>query len=284
MLKTKTNTLVILAAGASSRMKHSLKNDKEILSTFSSKALLPLGDKSEPAITYLIRNAKKAGLERILLVVPEKSEPFRSYFGKKDDENDFEGTRLGYVIQDIPCGRKKPLGTADALKQTLDQYPKLLTESFLVCNGDNLYSIEALRQLSQSHYPNALVGYDRDGLDFPLDRIKSFALLKLDETNKLISIIEKPTREQTLHFQQSNNQLVVSMNIWKFHGGSLYPFLKNCPTHPTRNEKELPTAVLNMITSGNKVVQMIPLKEHVPDLTSVEDIEKVEAYLRKKNQ
>lgn len=284
MLNTKANTLVILAAGASSRMKRSLLNDEKALSTFSSKALLPLGDKAEPAITFLMRNAKRAGLNRVLLVVPEKSEAFRSFFGKKDDENNFEGIRLGYAIQEIPEGREKPFGTADALQQTLEQYPELMKESFLICNGDNLYSTEALRKLSQTHYPNALIGYDRDGLDFPLARIKSFALLKLDDTSKLISIVEKPSSEQTRQFQESNEQLLVSMNIWKFYGDSLYPFLKNCPIHPTRHEKELPTAVLNMIELGKKAVQMIPLKEHVPDLTSAEDIEKVEAFLRKKNQ
>ena len=71
------------------------------------------------------------------------------------------------------------------------------------------------------------------------------------------------------------------MNIFKLDGNMIYPYLKNCPTHSTRKEKELPTAILNMAKENAKAVQGIPISEHVPDLTSKEDIVILKEYLKK---
>ena len=53
----------------------------------------------------------------------------------------------------------------------------------------------------------------------------------------------------------------------------------NYPVHPERNDKELPTALLNMIHEYPKCVVVIPVAEHVIDLTSKDDIGVVNAYL-----
>ena len=73
----------------------------------------------------------------------------------------------------------------------------------------------------------------------------------------------------------------VSMNIFKFDGKIMYPYLKNCPINLFRNEKELPTVVLNCIHDYSKAFLGIPLSEHVPDLTSKEDINIIKEYLKK---
>ena len=71
------------------------------------------------------------------------------------------------------------------------------------------------------------------------------------------------------------------MNIFKFDGKEFYTFLKNCPVHPIRNEKEMQTSLLNYITKTINKVVGIPLSEHVPDLSSKDDIAIVKAYLKK---
>ncbi|MDA9225864.1 hypothetical protein N9P05_01950 [Flavobacteriaceae bacterium] len=62
------------------------------------------------------------------------------------------------------------------------------------------------------------------------------------------------------------------MNIFSFEGSLLYPYLKNCPIHPERDEKELPEAVRKMSLDEAHPIRCFPVKEHLPDLTSADDI------------
>jgi hypothetical protein len=69
------------------------------------------------------------------------------------------------------------------------------------------------------------------------------------------------------------------MNIFKLNGHEIYPYLLHCPVHPKRDEKELPLAILNLCKVHPKVLKAIPVNEHVPDLTSKEDIEILKKYI-----
>ena len=64
------------------------------------------------------------------------------------------------------------------------------------------------------------------------------------------------------------------MNIFKF-SGEIFKFLENCPLNPIRKEKELPTAIMNMINESSSYMKGIPIAEHVPDLTSKSDISEI---------
>ncbi|HAT66519.1 MAG TPA: nucleotidyltransferase, partial [Flavobacteriaceae bacterium] len=158
--------------------------------------------------------------------------------------------------------------------------PELKNEAFTVCNSDNLYSVKALQWFRDEPTPNAFISYDREGLQFPQEKILSFALVILNKDGYLVDIIEKPTVEASENYQDAQGVLRVSMNLWKLHGKDSYTYLRDCPLHPTRNEKELPNAILTMVKAG-VLVKGIPLKEHVPDLTSKEDIRLVENYLKR---
>ena len=59
------NTLILLAAGASSRMKQSLENTED----FKGKALLPLGEGQKPVLYYLLHNILTAGFKEVILVI-----------------------------------------------------------------------------------------------------------------------------------------------------------------------------------------------------------------------
>ncbi len=271
--------LIILAAGASSRMKQSvgdsMLSEAEVQDANSqSKALIGLGKDNRPLLEYLLLNAKKAGYTNIILVISEQANAFKNLYG-----NSFEGLRISYAIQFIPEGRQKPLGTADALLQALEQYPYLQNESFTVCNSDNLYSVQAMKALRSTEASNAFISYDREGLDFSLERISKFALAVSDTENYLTTIIEKPSVTEASKYKDNEGKFRVSMNLWKLSGPHIFSHLKECPVHPERNEKELPTAVLNMCNSFPRAVKAIPFKEHVPDLTSKEDISVLKKYL-----
>ena len=272
------SNLIILAGGASSRMKASLKAS-DASNTLQSKALIGMDKDGRPFLDYLLLNAKKAGYKNIYLVVRERSNDFKKFYGSKPKDNDFKGLNLSYAIQYIPKDRIKPFGTADALFQALEQYPNLRHETFTVCNCDNLYSVEAFEALRNCSDTSAFIAYDRDGLHFSMERISKFALVLLDSEDYVKNIVEKPTPDKIDFYKDGKGKLRVSMNIFKLSGEIIYPFLKDCPVHPERNEKELPSAILNMCNSIPKAMKGIPFSEHVPDLTSKEDIAVMKSYI-----
>ncbi|WP_108870284.1 sugar phosphate nucleotidyltransferase [Aquimarina aquimarini] len=276
--------LVILAGGASSRMKKQTSltelTDKEIAQANKrSKGLIGVGPNGRPLMDYLLYNIKLAGYKNIYIVISEQGELFKEFYGNKNKNNDFHGLNISYAIQYIPKGRVKPLGTADALFQAVEQYPELNTDCYTVCNSDNLYSYEALNSLRTTVSTNALISYDRDAMEFPTERISRFALAKLDVADHLLDIIEKPSTNESDKYKDKDGKLRVSMNAFKLHGTTVYPYLKNCPIHPQRDEKELPTVLLNMLQDHPKNMIGIPLSEHVPDLTAKDDIVIVKKYL-----
>jgi glucose-1-phosphate adenylyltransferase len=280
------DNLIILAGGASSRMKkevvlNNLTEEEIAQANERSKGLIGVGPNGRPLLDYLLLNAKKAGYKKIIIIIGEQGELFKEFYGNKDTNNDFHGLNISFAVQYIPEGRVKPFGTADALFQAVEQYPEMNSQSYSVCNSDNLYSTAALLALRETNSPNAFIGYDRDALDFPSERISRFAIAKLDKNNHLLDILEKPTAADLENYKDSEGKLRVSMNAFKFDGSMLYPYLKNCPAHPERDEKELPTVLLNAIKDNEGTALGIPFSEHVPDLTAKEDIAEVKEYLKK---
>ncbi|WP_106794010.1 sugar phosphate nucleotidyltransferase [Aquimarina sp. Aq78] len=278
--------LIILAGGASSRMKkqssHQGLSDEEIeQANKRSKGLIGVGPNGRPLMDYLLYNAKHAGYKKIYIIISEQGELFKEFYGNSDKDNDFHGLSISFAIQYIPEGRIKPFGTADALFQAVEQYPELNKSYYTVCNSDNLYSSDALHELRVTSNKNAFISYNRDAMEFPSERISRFALAKLDEVNHLLDIIEKPSQEEVNSYKDKEGKLRVSMNAFKFDGSAIYPYLKNCPVHPERNEKELPTVLLNMLKEHPNEAIGIPFSEHVPDLTAKEDIVAVKEYLNK---
>jgi NDP-sugar pyrophosphorylase family protein len=276
-----TKILIILAAGASSRMKRpsesSLSESELKDANTGSKALIRLNDR--PLLDYILYNAKIAGFEKIILVTGAENSMFRKYYGEDDRDNEFHGMRISYAIQHIPSNRTKPFGTADALQQTLDQHPQLLKTSFVVCNGDNLYSHIALQKVSENNSENAFIDYDRDALKFSSERIAQFAITNSDPEGFLQDIVEKPKRSALGSLTDVNKKVRVSMNLWKLNGAMIYPYLENCVINPERDEKELPSAIRSMVKEHPRCMKAIPLSEHVPDLTGKDDIAILNDYL-----
>jgi NDP-sugar pyrophosphorylase family protein len=266
-----TKTIVILAAGMSSRMKKSIDSDiddsKADEANKKSKSLITFGDK--PFIYFLLKNIVEAGFENVIMVVGKDFDDFKKQL---DNLNFNNKLKIDYAIQKIPKDRVKPFGTADAVFQTMDQIEILKNSSFCVCNSDNLYSTNSLRTIRENAYENAVLAYDRDSLNFPKERVSSFSILMTDDNFNLLNFIEKPTQEQVDQNLDSNGKIRVSMNIFKFNGLQAFDFIKNCPINPIRNEKELPSAIVNMINENDLYMKGIPIAEHVPDLTSKADI------------
>lgn len=271
-----TDTIIILAAGLSSRMQRSnasseLTKGQISAANSSSKSILKVGKSNRPLLHYLLRNAANAGFTRVLLVVGNSAAEIRE-FAQQYVATSNQQLTIDFAVQQIPQGCDKPQGTADALLQALIQYPDIKTSVFAVCNADNLYSVQALKSLRTHSSDNVFIAYDRDALNYSDERIASFAICHLSAHGQLIDIIEKPTSTQLAEYQDDKGSVRVSMNLWKFSGKDIFKPLKECPLHPVRAEKELPTAVLNMIRKFQQPVLAIPISEHLPDLTSKDDL------------
>jgi len=281
-----TDKIVILAGGISSRMK---KNDSVKVDDVSlikdadekQKAMIGLGDNHRPFLDYLLYNIKKTGINEVLIVIGEKDESIKNYYGASEKNVTFDGLNIVYAVQYIPAERVKPAGTADALYQGLASVPGWKGEQFLVCNSDNLYSVEAMKLLLASPYSNALIDYDREGFQFESDRVNRFAITEKDGRGFLKDIIEKPSDSLVAEVMAKDGYVGVSMNLFKFSYDMIFPYLGKTPFHPVRNEKELPASVKLMIDNNPDAVFSYKMKEHVPDLTSKKDIIPVQEYLRK---
>lgn len=270
--------LIIMAGGASSRMKRSIETSeltpetKKIASS-AHKSLIPLGSKQKPLLFHLIQNAVNAGFKEVYLITSPTNEAFKEYVGSAAKNNLFAGALVHYALQYLPQGRNKPLGTADAVQQAMEQYPELKNEFITICNADNLYSIHAFRLLlAPRDTPHALISYNRSSLNFSIVRISSFAIIDISEEGYLQNIIEKPNPETLKNYEDTSDHVGVSMNIFSFEGALLLPYLKKCPLHIERKEKELPEAVRMMIADPNNKIRCFKVSEHILDLTSAEDL------------
>jgi glucose-1-phosphate adenylyltransferase len=243
--------------------------------------MINLGEGGRPFLDYGLYNLHQAGVRDIVIVAGERDTSLRSYYGANDRDNEFHGLRISYAIQRIPEEREKPMGTADALLQALVSRPDWSDGDFIVCNSDNLYSIRAFLLLLECDAPNALLDYDRSGLEFDAARIAQFGITRKDNHGFLLEIVEKPSIDELERLRGSDGNLRVSMNIFRLNYSMIFEALKNCPMNPVRQEKELVAAVTTMVRLHPKSLKAIPLKEHVPDLTFKEDIATTSEFLRK---
>ena len=281
----KNDSLVIMAGGASSRMKRSLAAsdlDTEVLNAAQNwhKSLIPLDAKKRPLLYFLLRNAVDAGIEKVYLITSTENQPFYHFLERFAHDPILKRLNCKIAIQHLPENRVKPLGTADAVLQCMQQYPELQEAHFTVCNGDNLYSKNVLQLLrKRRESPHATIAYRGSGLGFDDERLSKFAVMAIDEKGHLQQIVEKPPMEELHQFRDASGELFISMNIFNFSGKVICPILKKVPVNPLRNEKELPEAVRMAVGRNPASVSCYSVSETLPDLTTAEDIKKMNLYL-----
>ena len=278
--------LLILAGGMASRMKKALAEDNSDLdpklvaqANAVTKGMIQVGKNGKTLIDYQLYNAHLAGIEEVMLLLHPTDNVSQEYCESLLAKDATWGMEIVFARQQIPADRDKPAGTADAVYQALSQHTDWQTGRVIVCNSDNLYSVNALKTLLASEVPQALISYHRDSLLYPEERISAFALIRTDAEGYLLEIIEKPTKEQADELMAKQGRLGVSMNVFVFEASTFLPYLAKTPFHAVRNEKELPTSVVMFGEGEGKGFFAIPLAENVPDLTSKEDILVMQKYL-----
>ena len=167
--------LIIMAAGMSSRMKNSndnsnLSKDQISQSNNRAKGFIVINEKNETLIYHIINNSLTVGIKSFYVILSEDSIKFQNYL--KEIEKKLS-VKIRFAIQDY-YGNSKPMGTADAILQTMNQFPILKSSRFIVCNSDNLYSKKAIKTLKLESTHNSMIAYNSACLDFNEEKISSF--------------------------------------------------------------------------------------------------------------
>lgn len=251
---------VVLARGLGSRMRSAsdvrLTAEQAAAAANGHKALMPIG--AHRLIDHSLSALADAGIRRAVLVVA----PDHGDFVAHRDALGSERLRIEFAVQD------EPRGTAHALACARDVVGD---ESFLMVNGDNVYPVEAMRELLAQDC-DAVLGFDREALiagsNIPAERINAFALLS-ERDGILADIIEKPAPEVVA---AHGGHALVSMNCFAFTP-RIFDACERVELSP-RGEYEIVDAV--RMLDG---VRVIPVEGGVVDLSRRDDIAAVEAML-----
>jgi len=259
-----TRKIVVLARGLGTRMRRDtgvrLSDEQQRAADGGAKAMMPIG---RPFLDHCLMAYADAGFTEACLVIGPEHRAVRDYYTALAPGR----IRVDFAIQD------QPRGTADAV---LAAERFVGDERFVVVNGDNFYSVEALAALRAAS-GNASVGYELGALvalgNVPRERVTAFALLATDAAGHVVDIVEKPTPDQAAaHGEQS----LVSMNCFAFTP-AIFAAARTVRPSP-RGELEITDAVRALIASGTPV-GVVPVRDGVLDLSSRGDVESVTAAL-----
>ena len=228
----KANRLLILAGGMSSRMKKEMTNglamSQDLLQQANTlpKGMIRLGKQGRPFLDYLLFSAAQGGVQEVLLLLNPADNTSQAYFESQQALNQTWGLSICFARQYIPEGRSKPLGTADAVAQALSQQEDWQNERFIVCNSDNIYSVEVFRQLLACP-SQAMIDFDSRG--FNDDQVRNCAIVKKNEAGFLIDLLEKPNDEEWEIIKKTMPRIGISWNIFllsTWHSLPLIPFFQ----------------------------------------------------------
>ncbi len=265
---------VILARGMGKRMRSSashvsLDPQVEKFARLGWKPFIPISGK--PFVYHQLRVLARLGVREVCLVIGPEHLELEDYFRKISEELEIE---VSFAIQE------KPLGTADAVYAARSFTGD---ESFLALNGDNFYPEEAIKPLIEAEDRGACYvgGFKLEALissgGFGPERIKSFAVVEVDDDLNLIRIIEKPESPEAY---RTSYGVLVNMNLWRFNP-MIFEACRRVGPHPVRGELELTAAVQLMVNERLCRVKVIPLDLWALDLTYSMDIPAVERVLRR---
>lgn len=253
-----TSRALILARGLGTRMRAhdpgaTLTPEQQRAADAGLKAMIPVNGR--PFLDFLLSTIADAGIRDVALVVAPDHDEVRRYYRETAPPLRIA---LSFVVQD------QPLGTADAIRSAESW---TAGDPFLAMNGDNLYPMEALATLATLEEPG-LPAFDRDDLvrtgNIPEERIRSFALIDIDDDGYLRGIVEKPPAIP--------GSASVSMNCWRFDA-RIFDACRDVPKS-ARGEQEIPEAVGLAVSRGIRF-KAFPARGPVLDLSRRADTAEV---------
>jgi glucose-1-phosphate thymidylyltransferase len=231
-----------------------------------------------PFLDYQILNLLQAGVSCINIVLKPDDTFFQQRYSELGKRL-FPEVEISFSFQEVADGTAHALLTAEDF---------IGEKSFLLLNGDNHYSKNALGMLGETPPgQSGIVAFDIDGFNaHTQERVESFAVIQT-HGGKLTRIVEKAQdperfkvndtlflgREETMAV---NNKILASMNLWCFTP-EIVEMCRSVPRHMPRKpgkqgEYELPDAV-QLLLQGGREIYVYYACEDVLDLTRPEDID-----------
>ena len=251
---------VILARGLGTRMRRpdaqaQIDSGQAAAAETGVKAMIPIG---RPFLDYVLSGLADCGYQRVCLVVAPDHDVFRQHYEK---DVSVQRLQIDFAVQ------PEPKGTADAVSAARDF---AADDPFLVINSDGYYPTEALSGLRlMSGCGTAL--FERTSMidqgNVPADRVRQFAVAKINEQGLLQEILEKPDETK---LAAMGNEVWVSMNCWRF-GPSIFEACREIRPS-SRGELELPDAVQYAIDRLGETFEVLKVREPVFDMTNRGDI------------
>jgi dTDP-glucose pyrophosphorylase len=264
-------SVVYMVAGLSSRFGGKVKQFAQV------------GANGETLIEISVQQAVKAGFNKIVFIVGEKTEKlFKEKFGSS-----YKGTPIFYATQSFdPSVRDKPWGTADAVVCAKE----IIKEPFVVCNGDDIYGENTFKLLfdwmSKNSSP-ATIGYDLLKVLSDNGTVNRgiFSVSKDWFVTKIVETIgiDKSNLEK-LGLSADN---LCSQNIFCLKPETVSLLEKQLTdfklTHDGDRKSEcyLPTELSNLINQGKITLKLLRTPDEWIGVTNPEDEFTVRAFLAK---
>jgi dTDP-glucose pyrophosphorylase len=262
---------LVLARGKGTRMQRAdraaaLDPAQSSVADTGLKAMIPF---RRPFLDYVLSALADAGCLDICLIVGPEHDVIRDYYERTRPP---ERVRVTFAIQ------QEARGTADAV---LSAETFVGDAPFLTLNSDNYYPIDVLQALVALDGPG-LPAFRRSALvekgNIDPDRVRTYAVLTIDESGHLQDIVEKPDPETFARYvAREGDEIRVSMNCWRLRP-SIFAACRSIEPSP-RGELELPNAVRYAVREMGERFRAIPVDAGVLDLSRREDIAEVERRL-----
>jgi len=258
---------VVLARGKGTRMQRAASDaaarpEQARIADTGVKGMIPF---RRPFLDYVMSGLADAGCTQVCLVIGPEHDSIRQYYERVSVP---ERVEVSFAVQQDARGTADAVLTAEAFAGD---------DPFLAFNGDNYYPVAALRALVALD-GQGLAAFEREALiahsNIDPARIRSFALLTIDERGDLADIVEKPDADSAA---RHGDRAAVSMNCWRFEP-SIFEACRRIEPSP-RGEIELPSAVRYSIQVLHQRFRAIPVAAGVLDLSRREDIADVERRL-----
>jgi len=253
-------TMVILAAGMGSRFG-------------GPKQLLPVGPNGETILDYNAHDAVAAGFGRIVIVTRAELHAEVSALVERGVGRVAEAV---VVLQHVPPGRTKPLGTCDAVLAAGPHVDGV----FGVANADDLYGAGAFAAVGAAVSDDgaAVLGLPLSST-VPREGAVSRAVLEVGADDRVLAIREVAGITASSLASRADDAFV-SMNLWGFPSSALDDLAEVArrfvPVDATA-ELFLPDVVGDLVGAGRLRVRLVPSPDPWTGMTNPGDVEAVRA-------
>jgi bifunctional N-acetylglucosamine-1-phosphate-uridyltransferase/glucosamine-1-phosphate-acetyltransferase GlmU-like protein len=274
-------TLILMAAGMGSRFG-------------AAKQLTPVGPHGESILDYNARDGTVGGFDRLVIVTRKE---LLDEVVERAESGVAKRLPTEVVLQEVPRGRSKPLGTAEAVSRAAPY----VDGPFCVANSDDLYGPRAFRALAQ-HLRDMEADECRDDAGAVVvyrladtvpegDGSVTRAVLSSRDGEHLDRIVEVRDVERadggwTPRHVPGIGPITgaepVSMNLWGLPAVTIDAVQEAVDAFIAEGadgEIYLPEVVGDLVTAGRLVVRMLPTPDLWCGLTNPEDLPRVREHV-----